>query len=52
MKMGGKCFADEEEVETEVRKWLRIESKYFFAAGFRALVKRWEKCMNAGGQYV
>jgi hypothetical protein len=31
-------FADDEEVETEMRKWLRQQSKYFYAAGFDALV--------------
>jgi hypothetical protein len=29
----GKCFADDDEVETEVWKWLRQESKDFYAAG-------------------
>jgi hypothetical protein len=47
-----KRFADDEEVETEVRKWLRQQSKDFFAAGFDALVKRPEKCINVGGGYV
>jgi hypothetical protein len=46
------CFADDEEVETEVRKWLRQQSKDFYAAGFDALVKRWDKCINIGGGYV
>jgi hypothetical protein len=41
-----KCFADNEEVETEVRKWRRKWSKHFYAAGFDALVKRWQKCIN------
>jgi hypothetical protein len=36
----GKCFADNEEVETEVRKWLRQQSKDFYAAGFYALTNR------------
>jgi hypothetical protein len=36
----GKHFADEEEAETEVRKWLRQQSKDFYAAGFDALAKR------------
>jgi hypothetical protein len=49
--LGGKRFADEE-VETEVRKWLRQQTKDFFAAGFDALVKRWDKCINVGGGYV
>jgi hypothetical protein len=30
----GKTFADDEEVKTEVRKWLRQQSKDFCAAGF------------------
>jgi hypothetical protein len=32
----GKRFADDEEVDTEVRKWLRQQSKDFYAAGFDA----------------
>jgi hypothetical protein len=42
--LGGKRFADEE-IETEVRKWLRQQSQDFYAAGFDALVKRWDKCI-------
>jgi hypothetical protein len=55
---GGKClssktvhnrvekrYADDEEVETEVRKWLRQQS-----AGFDALVKRWDKCVSVDGE--
>jgi hypothetical protein len=38
----GKGFAHDEEIETEVRMWLRQQSKDFYAAGFDALVKRWE----------
>jgi hypothetical protein len=45
----GKYFADNEEVETEVRKWLRQQSKGFYAAGFDTLLKRRDKCINAGG---
>jgi hypothetical protein len=36
----GKRFADDEEVETEVWKWLRQQAKDFYAMGFDALVKR------------
>jgi hypothetical protein len=35
-----------------VRKWLRQQSKDFYDAGFDALVKLWEKCINIGGGYV
>jgi hypothetical protein len=38
--------------ETEVRKWLRQQSKDFYAAGFDALVKLWDKFINVGGGYV
>jgi histone-lysine N-methyltransferase SETMAR len=52
--LGGKHFADDEKVETEVRKWLRQRSTYvyFYAARFDALLKRWDKCMNVGGRYI
>jgi hypothetical protein len=46
-----KRFADDEGFETEVRKWLRQQSKDFYAAGFDAVVKRWVKCINVGGGY-
>jgi hypothetical protein len=37
--LGGRHFADDEEVEMEVQKWLRPQSKEFRAVGFNALVK-------------
>jgi hypothetical protein len=48
----GKRCADDKEVESEVWKWLRQQSKDFYAAGLDALVKRWDKCMNVRGGYV
>jgi hypothetical protein len=50
--MGGKRFADDKEVETEVRKWLGQHSKYFYAVGFDTLVKQWDKCINVGGGHA
>jgi histone-lysine N-methyltransferase SETMAR len=38
--LGGERFTDDAEVEMEVRKWLRQQSKDFYVAGFDALVKR------------
>jgi hypothetical protein len=38
--------------ETEVRQWLREQSKNFYATGFDALVKRWDKFVNVDGEYV
>jgi hypothetical protein len=34
------------------RKWLRQQSKGFYADGFDALVKRWDKCINVDGGHV
>jgi histone-lysine N-methyltransferase SETMAR len=50
--LGGKCFADDKEAEMVVQKWLRQQSKDLHAAGFDALVKQWDKCINVGGGYV
>jgi hypothetical protein len=36
----------------QVRKLLRQQSKDFHAAGFDALVKRWDRCINVSGRYV
>jgi histone-lysine N-methyltransferase SETMAR len=44
--LGGRRFADDKEVEMEV---LRQQSKDFYAVVFDALVKRWDKCISAGG---
>jgi hypothetical protein len=48
----GKRFSNDEDVEPEVRKWLRQKSEDFYAAGFDALVKRWDKCINVYGGYI
>jgi hypothetical protein len=36
----------------QMRKRLRQHLKDVYAAGFEALVKRWDKCINVGGGYV
>jgi hypothetical protein len=51
-QLDGKCFTDDKEAETVVQKWLRKQSKDFYAAGFNTLVKRWDKYINVGGGYV
>jgi hypothetical protein len=50
--LSGKSLTDEEEVETEAWKWLRQQTEDFYVVGFDALVKRWDKCNNAGGGYI
>jgi hypothetical protein len=50
--LGGKRFPVDEDVETELRKYLKQQSKDFSAAGFDALIKRWDICTNVDGGYV
>jgi hypothetical protein len=50
--IGSRNSLKEEEVETEVPKWLIQQIKDFYAAGFDTLVKRWDKCTDVGGGYV
>jgi hypothetical protein len=48
----GNRFADDKEVEIEVRKWLLQQAKDFYAVDFDAQLKRWDKFINVGGGYV
>jgi hypothetical protein len=38
--------------ETEVKNCLRQQTKDFHIAGFDALVKRWDKYIDVGGEYA
>jgi hypothetical protein len=62
---GGKCLSRKavhnwvanvslmaKRLKTEVWKWLRQQWKDFYTAGFDALVKRCDMCINVGGGYV
>jgi hypothetical protein len=49
--LGSKRFDDDEDVEMEVRKWLKQQSKDFYVAGLDAMAKQWDKCINVGGGY-
>jgi hypothetical protein len=43
-QLGGKRFADDEEVEAEMWMWLSNRQKTSYAAGFDTLVQRWDNC--------
>jgi hypothetical protein len=45
---GRSKFADDTRKSAEVAE---TTVKNFYAAGFDALVKQWDKCINAGGGY-
>ncbi|GBO45241.1 hypothetical protein AVEN_4682-1, partial [Araneus ventricosus] len=42
-------FGDDDDVQHEVLLWMRQQTKEFYAAGIGALRKRWDKCINIGG---
>ncbi|GBM33910.1 hypothetical protein AVEN_74648-1 [Araneus ventricosus] len=50
--LGGKHFADDDDVQLEVLLWMRQQPKRFYVAGIGAPIKRWDKCINIGGDYV
>jgi hypothetical protein len=50
--LGGKRLADDEEIETETRKWLRQNKKDCDVPALDALLKRCDKFINVGGGYV
>ncbi|GBN63634.1 hypothetical protein AVEN_108941-1 [Araneus ventricosus] len=50
--LGGKHFADDEDIQHEVLMWMRQQPKEFYTAGIGALIKRWQKCFNTGRDYV
>jgi ABC-type oligopeptide transport system substrate-binding subunit len=45
-------LADDEKIETEVRKWLRQQSKDLFSADYDVLLKGWQQRINVDGGYV
>jgi hypothetical protein len=45
-----KFFEGTSKVANDTR--LRQQSEDFYAAGFDALGKRWDKCMRVGGGYI
>ena len=46
--LGGRHFANDAEVQNEVKTWLRKQSTQFYAAGLGGLIKHWDKCINFG----
>jgi hypothetical protein len=47
-----KDVPNSQKMSDRVRKWVRLQSKDFYTAGFYAFGKRWDKRINVGGGYV
>ncbi|GBO06011.1 hypothetical protein AVEN_1021-1 [Araneus ventricosus] len=50
--LGGKHFADDDGIQHEVLLWMRQQPKEFYASGIGTLIKRWDKCINIGGDHA
>jgi hypothetical protein len=48
----GKRFEDDEEVITEVKRWLRQRPAECYREGTQALATRWRKAKDLEGYYV
>ncbi|GBN03924.1 hypothetical protein AVEN_137995-1 [Araneus ventricosus] len=48
----GKHFADGDDIQHKVLKWMRQQPREFYAAGIGALIKRWDNYINIGGDYL
>jgi hypothetical protein len=48
----GKRFEDDEEVITEVKRWLRQRPAEWYREGIQTLASRWRKAKDLEGDYV
>jgi hypothetical protein len=48
----GKKFEDDEEVISEVKRWLRQRPAEWYREGIQALTSRWHKAIDSEGDYV
>jgi hypothetical protein len=50
--IGGKKFEDDEEVISEVKRWLRKRPAKWYREGIHAVTSRWHKAIDSEGDYV
>jgi transposase len=50
--LGSQRFDDDEELQSSVVEWLQSQEVEFYDCGIQKLVKRYDKCLNMGGNYV
>jgi hypothetical protein len=48
----GKEFEDDEEVISEVQRWLRQRPAEWYREGIQALTSRWRKIIDLEGDYA
>jgi len=52
MFLGGKRFDNDDDLTDAVQKWLTSQAATFCEEGIQKLVRRCDKCLNNGGEYV
>jgi hypothetical protein len=50
--LAGKRHADDEDLQHAVMDWLNSKAAVWYEVGISKLVSRYDKCLNAQGDYV
>ncbi|UYV66216.1 hypothetical protein LAZ67_4000839 [Cordylochernes scorpioides] len=52
LHLGGKHFANDDEVQAETNHWLRRQDTAWYNSGIKNLLQRYQKCSDRNGDYV
>ncbi|UYV82684.1 hypothetical protein LAZ67_22000537 [Cordylochernes scorpioides] len=52
LHLGGKHFANDDEVQAEANHWLRRQDTAWYNSGIKKLLQRYQKCLDRNGDYV
>ncbi|UYV79096.1 hypothetical protein LAZ67_17001118 [Cordylochernes scorpioides] len=50
--LGGKHFANDDEVQAEENHWLRRQDTAWYNSGIKKLLQRYQKCLDRNGDYL
>ncbi|UYV83572.1 hypothetical protein LAZ67_23001497 [Cordylochernes scorpioides] len=50
--LGGKHFANDDEVKAEENHWLRRQDTAWYNSGIKKLLQRYQKCLDRNGDYL
>ncbi|UYV61265.1 PRODH, partial [Cordylochernes scorpioides] len=52
LHLGGKHFANDDEVQAEANHWLRRQDTAWYNSGIKKLIQRYQKCLDRNGDYL
>ncbi|UYV83324.1 hypothetical protein LAZ67_23000527, partial [Cordylochernes scorpioides] len=52
LHLGGKDFANDDEVQAEANHWLRKQDTAWYNSGIKKLLQRYQKCLDRNSEYV